>query len=73
MSVQPDAKTQFKVLFEALDTVPNELMTAVMQRHTEAQAVIEFPYSKPEDVPAPTKPTRGRAAPAAAARTKRKY
>lgn len=31
--VQPDAKTQFKVLFEALQLVPNELMGAVMQRH----------------------------------------
>lgn len=63
ISVVPDPKTQFKVLFEVLDKIPNELMGAVMQRHTEAQSIIEFPYAPIEEAPA--KPARGgRAAPA---------
>lgn len=63
LSVVPDVKTQFKVVFEALDKVPNELMQAVMLRHTEAASVIEFPYT-PLDATEPAKPAaRGRAAP----------
>lgn len=72
ISVVPDAKTQFRVLFEALDKVPNELMAAVMQRHQDAQSVIEFPYTPVDDTP-PAKPTRGRAAAKPAADKKRKY
>jgi hypothetical protein len=44
ISVVPDAKTQFKVTFEALGLVPNELMGIVMERKPEAVATIESPY-----------------------------
>lgn len=40
----PDAKTQFKVLFSPLATVPNDVMAAVMARRAEAVATIETPY-----------------------------
>ena len=48
VSVVPDPKTQFKVLFEALDKVPNELIPTLMERHQGAKALIDFPYS-PDD------------------------
>jgi len=43
--VVPDPKSQFRVLVEALASVPNELMAVVMQRHEEAAGVIDFPYT----------------------------
>lgn len=56
IKVIPDAKSQFKVLFEPLDNIPNNLMGAVMERNKEAQAVIEFPYTpNDEESPAPAK------------------
>lgn len=61
LSVTPDPKSQFKVNFEVIDKVPNDLMSAVMQRHTDAEAVIEFPYTPVDDTP-PAKPTRGKPA-----------
>jgi hypothetical protein len=54
ISVVPDAKTQFKVVFEALDKVPTELLGAVKARVEEAKASIEAPYPKAEE-----KPTEG--------------
>jgi hypothetical protein len=63
ISVIPDAKTQFKVLFEVIEKVPNELMSAIMQRHTDAGSVIEFPYSPVEEAAAPARGS-GKAAPA---------
>ncbi len=53
IKVVPDQKTMFRVLFEAVEKVPNELMEAVVARHEQAKAVIEFPYSVSEAVPAP--------------------
>lgn len=49
VSVVPDGDTQFKVLFEAISNVPNELMGAIMARNAEAKSVIEFPYSPVEE------------------------
>lgn len=54
VKVIPDQKSQFKVLFEALENVPNELMGAVMKRREEVMAVIDFPY-QPNEEAAPTK------------------
>lgn len=78
VSVVPDAKNQFRVLFESLQKVPDELMAAIMERREEAMATIDFPYSREEVVEAP--PPRSRAAkkPAAAVArqaktTRRKY
>lgn len=52
--VVPDAKAQFKVEFEVIDNVPNELLPVIMQRHGAEQASIDFPYSPPMEDEAPT-------------------
>ena len=62
--VVPDPKNQFKVLFEPIVNVPDELMAAVMKRHEEAGKVIDFPYQPAEEETKTKKP---------AAKTKRKY
>lgn len=63
IKVVPDASTQFKVTFEALGQVPNELLGAIMPRHEEAQGVIEFPYELDSEREEPKKPTHGKKAP----------
>jgi hypothetical protein len=68
ISVVPDPKTQWRVLFNPAGKLPNEVMDAVMRKRQEAQALIEQPYNL-EAREAP--PPRGRAAPAAAAKTAR--
>ena len=45
VKVVPDPSSQFKVIFEPLGQVPNELLGIVMKRHEEAVASIEFPYA----------------------------
>lgn len=64
VKVVPDPKTQFKVLFEPLKEVPNDLLGSVMARHNEAQALIEFPYT-PFDEDAAPAPAPRRASKAA--------
>lgn len=44
VSLVPDVKNQFKVVFTPMMSVPDELMGAVMARHDEATKMIEFPY-----------------------------
>lgn len=44
VSVVPDPKSQFRVVFEALQEVPSELLTAIKRRVDEAQSSIIFPY-----------------------------
>ena len=56
ITVVPDAKSQFKVTFEALGNVPNELMGAIMARKPEAVATIDSPYKVGE---VEEKPVRG--------------
>lgn len=56
VSVVPDVKSQFKVVFEAITKVPNELMAVVMKRNLEAQSMIDFPYSVGEDEDEAPKP-----------------
>lgn len=84
VKVVPDADTQFKVVFEALQTVPDTLMAAVFARHEEATTLIEFPYQiddEPKKKPTARKPAArggakpaGRAAPAKSApRGRSKY
>jgi hypothetical protein len=73
ISVVPDPKSQFRVLFEALEPVPSELLPAILARVDEAKANIEQPYtprSAEEDAPKPTK--RGAKAQAPGSRA-RKY
>lgn len=57
VAVVQDAKSQFKVTFENLGLVPNELIPPLMQRNEEVKSLIEFPYPKQEAKP--TKPARG--------------
>lgn len=68
VEVVDDDKNQFRVIFEPIMTIPNELMGVIMKRHEEAKRLIDFPYPEYEEAP-PAK--KGRAqAPAA---KKRKY
>jgi hypothetical protein len=55
--VEPDPKSQFKVMFELLDVIPNELLAVLMPRHKREQDAIDFPYSPPQapDTPVPAK------------------
>ena len=56
--LEPDPRSQFKVMFEVIDKVPNELLRVIMDRHKREQEAIDFPYSPPqtEEAEAP-KPT----------------
>lgn len=72
VAVVPDAKTQFKVTFEALGKVDDALMASIMARREEAMSVIEFPYSLEVDEPEAT-PKRGSRAAKKPAAKKRKY
>lgn len=72
VKVVPDAKNQFKVLFEPLINVPNALMGAVMKRHEEAMGLIEFPYSLDDFEDEGKKPAT-KTAKAAINKARRKY
>lgn len=58
VKVVPDPSSQFKVVFEPLISLPNELMAPIMDRHEEAKGAIEFPYQL-NDESAPPPPKRG--------------
>lgn len=65
VKVIPDAKTQFRVIFEPIAVVPNNLMAIVMKRNQEVKAVIEQPYNldveaQPEKPAAKAKPANVR-------------
>lgn len=49
VSVEPDAKTQHKVVFEPVQKLPESVGPAVMKRREEAKATIEFPYASFEE------------------------
>lgn len=72
ISVVPDPKTQFKVVFEPLQKIPKSFQGPVMKRNAEARAAINTPYPAPgegEEEPAPKRPARGaKAAPKPAPR-----
>lgn len=69
VTVVQDKDTQFRVEFEAIAKVPNELMETIMARHKKAKGEIMFPYQPPVVKPEPAAtPARGKAAPAAPAR-----
>lgn len=55
VKVVPDPKTQFKVIFEPIMNIPDELMGNIMQRHEEAKSIIDFPYQPNDEESAPTK------------------
>lgn len=74
VKVVPDPKTQFKVVFEPIMNIPDELMGAIMQRHEEAKSTIDFPYTPVEEEQAapPKRGSRAAQKPAAKAHG-RKY
>lgn len=78
VSVVPDPKDQFKVVFEAMEKVEDDsIMEMIMSRREEAESTIDFPYNmeQPEE-PAPKKRTsRAAKKPASTAKrgTRRKY
>ncbi len=49
IKVVPDTKTQFKIVFEAMMPLSNELMGNIMKRREEVAAVIDFPYTPREE------------------------
>lgn len=74
VKVMPDPKTQFKVVFEPIAPVSNELMPTMFKRHEEAKSTIEVPYNlEVEEKPEP--PAKAGRKPAANARpaVKKKY
>jgi hypothetical protein len=62
VSVVADPKTQFKVQFELIQTVPNEIVAVLLKRNKELRETngLDFPYPEREEVsaPAPKKGTR---------------
>jgi len=49
VSVEPDDKTQHKVVFEPVSKLSDKVGGAIMTRREEAKATIEFPYQARED------------------------
>jgi len=42
--IEPDPKSQFRIEFEVLEEIPNELLPVIMKRHEQAKKEIDFPY-----------------------------
>ena len=49
ISVEPDDRSQFKVEFELIDEVPEELMDVIFAKHKDAMKEIDFPYRPPSE------------------------
>lgn len=47
LTTEPDAKSQFKVVFKAIDRVPDAALGAVVARHEASMANIGFAYPAP--------------------------
>lgn len=62
ISVQPDPKTQFKVVFEAMQNVPDSIGPAMMSRRKEVMSAIDFPYQAAEAEAAPKAKGKGKPA-----------
>lgn len=56
--LEPDAKSQFKVAFELIDEIPEELMDTVFKRHGDAEKDIAFPYQPRNDDEEEQKPVK---------------
>ena len=69
--IAPDAKTQFKVMFETLDNLPGDLIPTIMKRNEEVKATIDFPYQAMEEDATPKK--TGSKAAKQPRKTSRKY
>lgn len=64
ISIVPDRKTQFKVMFEPAGLVPNELLGVMRGKREEADVLLDQPYPKPEEEdaapPTPPPPAAGK-------------
>lgn len=49
--IEPDPKTQYKLCFEMIEEVPDELAAAVMQRHDQAMRQVVQGYQVPAEQP----------------------
>lgn len=49
IKVVPDPNSQFKVIFEAIGNVPDELMSIILKRHEDIRTTIDFPYDLPSE------------------------
>ena len=65
VKVVPDPKSQFKVTFEPLVVVPNNIIPAIIKRNEEVRSLIEFPY-QPNEEQAPSPKSKRKT-------TRRKY
>lgn len=73
--LEPDPKTQFRVVFEPIAQVPNNLLATIMKRHEASRSTIEFPYmieEREEPQPKGRGAARGKA-PAVPAKRGRKF
>lgn len=62
VTVVPDAKTQFKVTFQAHQELPSALIPTMMARHEEAKKSIDFPYPQfTDEAPKKEKPSKKKA------------
>lgn len=57
IGVIPDPKTQFKVTFQKVDSVPRNLLGTILDRAETEKTAITFPYAKPSEE---EKPVRGK-------------
>jgi hypothetical protein len=74
VSVVPDVQSQFKVIFEVLSEVPDDLMGSVLARKGECQDALTAPFAPWTEPEAPSAPKgRGAKAPAKAPAKKSKY
>lgn len=46
--LEPDPKSQFKVMFELVDKLDSDILAAVMPRHKAEDASMDFPYQPPQ-------------------------
>lgn len=71
--VEADPKTQFRVKFNAIKEVPNELIPILLKRADEAAELVNFPYPPPGsyEEAAPAKSKDGRRAVKAGAKQRR--
>lgn len=47
--LEPDPKSQYKVMFELIDVLDTAYLPTIMSRHNAEEATIDFPYSPPLD------------------------
>jgi hypothetical protein len=69
ITVVPDAQTQFRVVYEAMENIPGKLAEMILQRREEATELVLQPVQvkDPNAAPAPAPRGRAKAAPARAA------